>query len=63
VKNQEKHAIAIPISGRVLIKFEMGNIVSSRQVSDDEVVMSIEAIREVLERAGFVVFPPDKLPN
>lgn len=62
MQNEEQH-IAMPISGRVLIKFEMGKIVSSQAISDDEVVMSLEGVREVLERAGFIVFPPDQLPN
>jgi hypothetical protein len=48
----------LPTDGRMVIEVENGEIISIVTIPDDHLIASLDVLRELLERAGYVVHEP-----
>lgn len=48
----------LPVDGRMVIEVKNGEIISIVTIPDDHLIASLDVLRELLERAGYVVHEP-----
>ncbi|QGH64176.1 hypothetical protein [Serratia proteamaculans] len=48
----------LPIDGRMVIEVKSGEIISIVTIPNDHLIASLDVLRELLERAGYVVHEP-----
>lgn len=46
---------SLPFNGRLVVEVKSGDIISLVTIPDDHLIASLDVLRELLERAGYVV--------